>query len=83
MAQDIPKDVQVETKPDAAKELDTTQAEAVGGGIDSCSIQGQIDLHGLRVAIREHLKCRSCKSQPLLSAARIGPMRWRSGQMAI
>jgi hypothetical protein len=37
MTQDIPKDVQVETKPETAKELDTTQAEAVGGGTDICN----------------------------------------------
>jgi hypothetical protein len=43
MTQDVPKDVQVETKPEPVKELDTTQAEAVGGGTDACTIQSSID----------------------------------------
>ena len=38
MTQETPKDVQVETKPQPAQELDTTQAEAVGGGTDVCNI---------------------------------------------
>ena len=37
MTQDIPKDVHVETKPDAAKELETKDAEGVGGGTDICN----------------------------------------------
>jgi len=36
MTQETPKDVQVETKPQPAQELDATQAEAVGGGVELC-----------------------------------------------
>jgi len=42
MTQDVPKDVQVETKPEPEKELDTQQAEAVGGGTDACTIEQSI-----------------------------------------
>jgi hypothetical protein len=43
MTQDVPKDVQVETKPEPVKELDTTQAEAVGGGTDVCTMENAIN----------------------------------------
>jgi len=43
MTQETPKDVQVETKPEAAKELDTQQAEAVGGGTDVCTLEDSVN----------------------------------------
>ena len=43
MTQETPKDVQVETKPQPAQELDATQAEAVGGGVDVCTVETAID----------------------------------------
>jgi hypothetical protein len=42
MTQDVAKDVPVETKPEAAKELDPTQAEGVGGGVDACTLETSI-----------------------------------------
>jgi len=52
MTQDVPKDVQVETKPDAAQELETKDAEAVGGGTDVCNIA---DLTGQLTQAYENL----------------------------
>jgi hypothetical protein len=43
MTQDVPKDVQVETKPEPAKELDAAQAESVGGGTDVCTVEQAVD----------------------------------------
>ena len=43
MTQETPKDVQVETKPEPVKELETKDAEAVGGGTDACTLETSIN----------------------------------------
>jgi hypothetical protein len=54
MTQDVPKDVQVETKPETAKELDTKEAEAVAGGDLSCALTNIGDITGQLVTAYEN-----------------------------